>query len=399
MLSNFVKMLNRPLGASAPFGSSECHADMGMVAGLGFGMLGSAIDAMSQEDTNYNNRAIAQETNEANERINKSQLAWAREQYEMEKAENRYLVDQAWRRELENRDYQNKYNSPAELAKRLRNAGFNPTLAMYGGGGSVGGGSVSTAASTGQNAHANQPPMIPMQTGAPMQAYRGFGVAAQNAANYVLAVQRQQADISAMRAHTDNETLETVSKVLQRDFQNGKLKAEIGNILDDIRFNRENWDERSRALKVANDKVFADQQYQETMTAYQKLINGFTPKQQEKLLRNLDANYDELMSAAYKNDQEGKRAAADAALAGFEKEQKERLRPWIEQTAQHNADNAYWRSQETAKDFYEGQYEGKLMMGHNPLTGERYEYTRSGRRVYHHNPDLNDYEHYGGGIR
>ena len=44
MQSNFVKMLNRPLGASAPFGSCECHADMGMVAGLGFGMLGKTIN-------------------------------------------------------------------------------------------------------------------------------------------------------------------------------------------------------------------------------------------------------------------------------------------------------------------------------------------------------------------
>ena len=396
MQSNFVKMLNNPLGASAPFGANMCHADLGMVAGMGFGMLGSAIDAMSQEDTNYTNRAIAEETNESNQEINRQQLAWAREQYELEKAENRFLVDQAWNREVENRDYMNKYNSPQEMIKRLKAAHLNPTLAMYGSGGSGGSSSMSAAASTGSNPHANQPSMIPMQTGAPMQAFHGFGVAAQNAANYYLAAQRNIADIAAMRAHTDNETMETISKVLLNDAHNGKLRAEMGKILDDIRWNRENWDERSRQLKVANDKIFADQQYQEAMTAYQKIVNQYAPKMQEKLMAQYDANYDALMAAANEHNENALLAAANKALVGVEKDTKEGMKAFIIDKAKSDADAAYWHSEREGRSYLLGNKLGDTTPAMDP-NGKSYTSPNkmyrgyipwNNRGPYHHRRDL-----------
>lgn len=162
-----------PLGAAAPIGvNRKCGAEAAMsVAGL----LGSVLDYFSSSDRDDMNLKIARETNEANQQINESQLAWARDQYSQEKAENRFLVDQAYQRELENRAHNEWYNSAAQQVARLRAAGINPALAMYGGSGSIGASHSSINAQIGQNPHANQPSMIPMESGAPVQGYTGFG--------------------------------------------------------------------------------------------------------------------------------------------------------------------------------------------------------------------------------
>ena len=109
-------------------------------------------------------------TNEANKEINEQQLAWARENYELEKAENRFLVDQAYERELENRTHQEQYDSPEATKQRWIDAGFNPSLMMSPTGlqsGSVG----SVGSSVGSAPRHNQPNMIPMQQGSPSKSF------------------------------------------------------------------------------------------------------------------------------------------------------------------------------------------------------------------------------------
>lgn len=157
--------LNVPLGLTDPARSKR-----NAVGAFGLGLIGSVLDWDAQTQANAVNRQNAMEINAANREINEEQIAWAKEKYRQERDENRFLVDQAYQRELENRGY----NSPAALKQRYLQAGINPYLAMFGSGAS--GGSVgSLGSSVGSPPKYDNPSMIPMQQGAPAQAFTGFG--------------------------------------------------------------------------------------------------------------------------------------------------------------------------------------------------------------------------------
>ena len=167
-------LFSSPLGAvPAPFGSPKKEI-FNAFANIISSMINTGNVSATNETNTWNNII----TNNANKQINESQLAWARENYELEKAENRFLVDQAYERELENRQHQEEYNSPEATKQRWIDAGFNPSLMMSPTGlqsGSVG----SVGSSVGSPARHNQPNMIPMQQAAPSQAYQfpdGFGI-------------------------------------------------------------------------------------------------------------------------------------------------------------------------------------------------------------------------------
>lgn len=122
------------------------------------------------QSTNEANAAIAYETNKANKDINESQLAAARENWAREQAN--FEKQRQW--SLEDRAYENEYNSPKKLMERYRQAGLNPYLMMDGQNGVA-----SASGSTGQAPSFGSPPSpIPMQSGAPAVApdLSGFGM-------------------------------------------------------------------------------------------------------------------------------------------------------------------------------------------------------------------------------
>ena len=85
--------------------------------------VGSAVGGLanywSNYETNVTNKNLARETNQQNYRIWQEQLEAQRQQYLAEKMENRYLVDQAYERNL-----------PKNVIKNLKEAGINPALAF-----------------------------------------------------------------------------------------------------------------------------------------------------------------------------------------------------------------------------------------------------------------------------
>lgn len=83
-----------------------------------------ALSLAGQLATNRSNEKMTRETNEQNYKIHQEQMAAARKQFEDEVAENRYLI-------ADDRDY----NSMVNQVARMREAGINPALAMYGGAG------------------------------------------------------------------------------------------------------------------------------------------------------------------------------------------------------------------------------------------------------------------------
>lgn len=365
--------LNTPLGLTDTSNRKMSGADL---ASLGFGVIGMALDWDAQTQANAINRRNAMETNELNRQINEQQIAWAKEKYRAEKAENRFLVDQAYRRELENR----AYNSPQAQKLRYLQAGINPYLAMYQG--AAGGSQPSIGSTVGSPPKYDNPNMIPMQIGAPAQAYHGFGLSAQHMMDFHLAAEKNQADIAALKTRTDLAALETFAKIKNYDWNNKHLSALTDQILQDVRFNQENWSAKSEALALANQKIRADMDYQKSMTEYQNIVNRYAPKHQAQILSNLEAEYDQIYSAVHKNDEDAALAAANRALVGVEKDTKERMADAIVEDAFNRANESYWHSQEAGKTFYEGQMEGKVVMGHNPVNMKRYEYTRDGRRYY-----------------
>lgn len=110
-------LFSSPLGASiAPIGNKKCMpawlapALAATAAGVG-NVISGATQLINDANTNKTNYKIWQE-----------QLAYAKEQYEKERLENRSLIDE-----------ERAYNDPSNERERFLRAGINPTLAKYGG--------------------------------------------------------------------------------------------------------------------------------------------------------------------------------------------------------------------------------------------------------------------------
>lgn len=147
------------------------------IAGAG-AIAGGVANLVSAADANKANRDIAADTNATNMQINREQLAAQRAMYYTQARENRFLVDQAYERELENRSY----NSPQNQKELYLRAGINPLLA--GQFGSVGA-SHSMQVPTGQVPSTSTPNAIPAQSGEPIRPLdsTGLGMAPEAALN------------------------------------------------------------------------------------------------------------------------------------------------------------------------------------------------------------------------
>lgn len=333
------KIINTPLGLSQPCGVT-CKSNL-----AGLDILGGAINGLANfgatvyaaDADEMNNRR----TNQANREINEQQIAYAREQYERERQENRFLVDQAYQR-----------SSPSAQVSRYLAAGINPYLAMSGSGGSVG----SAGASVGSPARGNQPNAIPMQQRhpTPVADLSGFGNGIISAAQFALASQRQDADIAAIKNKTQQDWIETLSKVENRKFMNSKLGQEVLSLIKDNTFKDLTWDDRANNVKLINDKLFADIQYQEAMTKFQDIINGFEPAARAQTLKNLEANYDKIMSEVYANNEEAAYKAALSSITGVEEQIKRDCADSIVDECYNKANEAYWNSERSARRYLLG---------------------------------------------
>ena len=105
------------------------------MAGIGFdvgGLIGgisSLFGTMYSADRNYE---ATMNTNAQNYQIWQNQRADEQNRYNDAKMENRFLTDLAYNRTIEQRDYENWYNSPGQQVERYRSAGLNPYLMMSG---------------------------------------------------------------------------------------------------------------------------------------------------------------------------------------------------------------------------------------------------------------------------
>lgn len=333
----------------------------GDIAGFG-SMLASfmdtAVGSSDRKAANELNYWAQMDTNKTNANINVEQLAAARENWKRE--QQNFELQRKWA--LEDRDFENSYNSPINVRNRLLQAGINPALAMNGQGGvaSVPG---SSTKPTQAPSFGSPPSSIPMQAAHFDPVYNGgLGLAAQKAIDLYLMAQKNESDIAATRQRVDNETRETMARIRNLDKSSEYNRWLANKVEQDWMFNNDTYSERVANVQLGNEKARADIEYQKAINHYQDMVNQFTPQQQKLISREYDARYKEIMSAANKNDSESVLALARKAVeeankkgADISNEMQENMADAIVGKAFAEEDRAWFESGSAAKRYYGGE--------------------------------------------
>lgn len=167
-----------PLGASyAPIGFKHGDGiDWGAIAAIGgsalIGAIASTANTNSINNTNYEN---VRETNTQNALMHQADLAWAKQQYEDQKSENRFLVDQAYQRQNDLVADERAYTDPAAVKQRYLNAGINPYLASQAGVASGSSGSQSVQSGSAPSSNMPSSPEMKAAQAIPSNAF-GQGI-------------------------------------------------------------------------------------------------------------------------------------------------------------------------------------------------------------------------------
>lgn len=209
-------------------------------ANLGGGLLSSILGKKSNDRTNETNLKIAQMNNEWSEKMMDKQNIynidqWIREAAFAEKqaadanAFTEYMQDKA-----------NKYNSAQEQAKRLREAGLNPSIVMNGGNAGTAQGASGAQATTPSGNSVG----LPSPSSAQMRSYDYTGISRSitDAVMVALQVMKQQAELTNM--NLNNEYLyKSMQSRLAQDFEKGraqKYDTDFRQMNESVRVAREN---------------------------------------------------------------------------------------------------------------------------------------------------------------
>lgn len=211
----------------------------------------------------------------------------------------------------------NEYNTPLNQMNRLRDAGINPGLAMSNGLLSSG---VSSQSSGGETA--------------PVTDFSPISQGINNSVDLYQQKRMQDAQISNLNEQTVNQSIKNRYENQRQIIELDRMLSEKGltNAQRDYysqerdRLIEENkWIDKRNTSQIHKTMMEAFQsqengRYHRVLTEYQKLVNEFTPREQEKVLRNLDASYSEIMSAAFHNNASAVSALADEALKKAQKD-------------------------------------------------------------------------------
>lgn len=174
----------------------------GAAVTAGGGLLSSILGLRSQKSANNTNLKIAQMNNEWSERM-------------MEK-QHGYDVEM-WNKN-------NEYNDPSKQVERLKAAGINPALAL----GNIGTGQASGGNSVG----------LPSPSRAEVKplSYEGFANSINNAVQTALQIQKQSAELDALRDSIDFERQKTRVMVAEgyERARSEKFKNELNDITKDM---------------------------------------------------------------------------------------------------------------------------------------------------------------------
>lgn len=183
----------------------------GAAVTAGGGLLSSILGLRSQKSANNTNLKIAQMNNEWSERM-------------MEK-QHGYDVEM-WNKN-------NEYNDPSKQVERLKAAGINPALAL----GNIGTGQASGGNSVG----------LPSPSRAEVKplSYEGFANSINNAVQTALQIQKQSAELDALRENIEFERQKTRVMVAEgyERARSERFKNELNDITKDMQIaqKRDEW--------------------------------------------------------------------------------------------------------------------------------------------------------------
>lgn len=173
----------------------------GLISGIG-SVVGSLIGGKSASDAqssaNATNMQIAQMNNEFNERMMEKQIAYNRENQQ---------VQNQW-----SEDMYNKYNSPTAQVEQMKKAGLNP----YTQGNSPIGANQTSAQAGG----INPPTATPVQ----VSPVTGMADALRNASSMLL-------QLPLLTAETEGKKLDNVGKTIDNDFKAALAQAKLDNLV------------------------------------------------------------------------------------------------------------------------------------------------------------------------
>lgn len=240
-------------------------------ATLGGGLLSSIFGKKSNDRTNETNLKIAQMNNEWSEKMMDKQNIYNIDQWNREAAfaEKQAADANAFTEYMQ--DKANKYNSAQEQAKRLREAGLNPSIVMNGGNaGTAQGASGAQAATPSGNSVG-----LPSPSSAQMRPYDYSGIsrAITDAAMVALQFQKQQAEVTNM--NLNNEYLyKSMQSRLAQDFEKSraqKYDTDYRQMNESTRVAIEN----EQHLSILTNRLMAEEQTKliKQQIAYQKIQN------------------------------------------------------------------------------------------------------------------------------
>lgn len=220
-----------------------------------------------------------------------------------------YNVEQ-WERQAE-------YNSPENQVKRLRQAGINPALAMSNGMMSVG-----NQTQAAESYSRPEYDFSPVAQGV-NESWSLYNQTKKTNSEVKLIEKQIQSQDLRNRTQLLHDWTE-ISKMAndsslsasQRDYYQ-KMEELVGKQVGayDVR----NTKEMAR-LDAETRKLDAEERYQSLMSDYQELVNSFKPAEQSAILRNLGAQYSQIMAAAYASNEHAAYSHALSALTAAQEQ-------------------------------------------------------------------------------
>ena len=220
----------------------------------------------------------------------------------------------------------NEYNTPANQMKRLRDAGINPHFAISGG--SLGTGTSSSPASMTQP-HAYD--------------FSPVGDAVARSVELFQQKRVQNADISLKNAQAENWRAKNVTQ-FYRDLSEIRSILKSADLTDQQRKNlraqeQEIWtniQSLAERNEVEIDKARSETYLNNALERearlkgdFQNIVNQFEIPNRQKVLRNLDASYQEILAAVASHNASAANAIADAALKGVQKDTAEKIKSHV----------------------------------------------------------------------
>lgn len=229
----------------------------------------------------------------ANSKLNKKNRQWQEKMYQWQLADQRADTESARAYQLALIDQQNRYASPENQVKLLKEAGLNPALAYSG---NTTGATSSVAG--GQATQAAPTPGNPSTFG---YDFSGIGQAASDALKYSIEQQRVKNETSRVNSENALRQADAILKAKQA----GQISEEVAGIRLDNLFKEMSFEDRLQAISLQND---------ETVQKINKVISDMSVNDMQK--KEMQARIDTFHTSIEQMNAEIMNTMADTTLKG-----------------------------------------------------------------------------------